>query len=93
MSGVTSIEGLEFRRAQTLGFEGRPLLQLAYVTVEGVPVALCLVSVDQGDRLARSSRQYGLATMDWIKGGVGYVLIGDVAADQLSSFRAQLPNA
>lgn len=93
LTGVTEIAGLTFKRAQTLGIEGRRLLQLAYVTEDGRPVAYCLTTVQDRDRLARHSVTYGLGAVDWVKDGVGYVLVGDLAADQLHALQATLPGA
>ncbi len=40
LTALPEVEGLSFKRAQQLGFNGRPLAQLTFLTAEGGPVAL-----------------------------------------------------
>lgn len=91
LDGVKDLDGLTFKRAQMLGFGGKPLLQLAYVTDRGVPVALCIVGVDDTDRMAQAGRHFGLASVDWVNQGTGFVLIGDVPAKDLDRVKSSLP--
>lgn len=93
LDGVTEIEGLTFKRAQTLAIEGRRLLQLAYVTGDGTPVAYCLTQVDEKDRAPRSSVTFGLQAVDWVRDGTGFVLVGDLAPARLQSLQSSLPGA
>ncbi len=68
---------LEFKRAQVLGFEGRDLIQIAYLAEGGVPVALCLI---QSDRTGSSDPQLGelegMQAASWHADGVEFLLIG-----------------
>ncbi|AHD03303.1 hypothetical protein [Leisingera methylohalidivorans] len=41
-SPAQSAKRLEFKCAQLLGFNGKPLLQMAYLDPDGVPVAFCV---------------------------------------------------
>ncbi|MGI9409639.1 MAG: anti-sigma factor family protein, partial [Hyphomicrobiaceae bacterium] len=34
---------LDYKRAQVLGFQGRPLVQLAFLSKVGAPIALCII--------------------------------------------------
>lgn len=76
LSGALALQDLEFKRAQMLGFDGRPLLQVAYLTQDGTPMALCLISVDGPDQAPVSSVNFDLAGVSWTRDGVGYFLVG-----------------
>ena len=74
---LTDVAGLDLKRSQVLGFEGRPLIQLAYLTQNGAPVALCII----GNPTATKSPPHvttmeGLAAASWSKGGYDFLLIG-----------------
>ncbi|EBA16959.1 hypothetical protein RSK20926_08317 [Roseobacter sp. SK209-2-6] len=71
-----SVEGLEFKRAQLLGFKGKPLLQMAYIGPDGAPIAFC-VTRSNGDNSAMQSESLaGMAAASWVENGVGYLVIG-----------------
>ena len=93
LEGVTELKGLTFKRAQTLGIGGHMLLQLAYVTDDGTPVAYCLTSVEDVDRQATASTSHGLQAVDWVRNGTGFILIGDLSKEQLLTLQVQLPGA
>ena len=40
---VRRLDGLDYKRAQVLGFQGTPLIQVAYLSKSGAPVALCII--------------------------------------------------
>ncbi|MEM7429765.1 MAG: hypothetical protein AAF441_27155 [Pseudomonadota bacterium] len=70
-------EGLDYKRAQVLGYKGKPLLQLAYLSKIGAPVALCIYkSGNPGDTPVRSEQHRGLSAAYWTKDGYEYLLIG-----------------
>ncbi len=76
LTPAIDIDGLEFKRAQILGWNGKPLLQMAYLDGDGTPMALCLTRVGAEDRGPRTSTSHNLAGVSWVKDGVGYYLIG-----------------
>lgn len=67
---------LDFKRGQVLGFEGQPMLQLAYLSPLGDPVALCLIRTDGGDADIEMRSMEGLAAAQWQSDGIAYLLIG-----------------
>ncbi|MAI48452.1 MAG: hypothetical protein CBC34_020935 [Hyphomicrobiaceae bacterium TMED74] len=74
---LTDVAGLDLKRSQVLGFEGRPLIRLAYLSQKGAPVALCII----GNPAATKSPPHvtsmeGLAAASWSKGGYDFLLIG-----------------
>ncbi len=70
-------EGLDYKRAQVLGYKGKPLLQLAYLSKIGAPVALCVYKSGTTGRTAvRSEERRGLSAASWSRDGYEYLLIG-----------------
>ena len=84
------IEGLEFRRAQVLDFQGQPLAQLAFLDGAGNPVALCVTRTDGPDADAATGELSKLATMTWQRGGLGFILIGGTDAGALRAWQEQI---
>ncbi len=83
LAEMRNLPKLQFKRAQILGYEGRPLLQIAYATQSGQPVALCIVRVDEQDRKL-SKRAYGaLPAYEWVKDGNGFILIGEMSEAEM----------
>jgi len=81
----TQLPALTFKRAQLLGFKDRPLLQMAFTTASGKPVALCITRVDEVDRTPKSAEYENLPAYDWVKDGKGFILIGDMDATDMRS--------
>lgn len=70
-------EGLDYKRAQVLGYKGKPLLQLAYLSKIGAPVALCIYKSGTTKHASvRSEKRRGLSAASWSKDGYEYLLIG-----------------
>ena len=94
--GETSVEAardigdLTFARAQLLGLGDRALLQMAYATEAGVPIAICAVEVTGPDRGFTSELRDGLATTHWVSGGVGYLVVGGDDIDQTAAWAADV---
>ncbi|MEM9434714.1 MAG: hypothetical protein AAGA12_12400 [Pseudomonadota bacterium] len=77
---------LDFRRAQILGFEGQPLVQVAYLTPLGDPVALCIIKTDAAQSFDIDlSKREGMQSAAWSDGSHAYLLIGGEDADLISS--------
>jgi anti-sigma factor RsiW len=69
-------DGLKFRRAQVLGIEGRPLIQMAYLSGTSEPFAICVTRVDESDYAPQSEYLAGLAATHWVNDGFGFLVIG-----------------
>lgn len=68
---------LEYKRAQVLGYQGQPLIQLAFVSPMKTPVALCIIRLDkQGNSQLRMDTLEGMSSVAWEKDGYAYLLIG-----------------
>ncbi len=88
---VSRLDALTLKRAQILGFEGAPLIQLAYLSETGAPVALCAVRLDGSETAdVVFETLAGLPSAHWSRDGVGYMLIGDLAAEHLQDLAEEL---
>ncbi|MDA8584926.1 hypothetical protein N9L47_01510 [Rhodobacteraceae bacterium] len=67
---------LDYRRAQLLGFEGKPLVQIAFLSPVGAPVALCVIASEGADVEIAVTELEGMSTAHWRKNGFSYMLIG-----------------
>jgi hypothetical protein len=76
LSEALSVAGLDFKRAQMLGLNGSPLLQVAYLAEDGTPMALCLKSVSGPDRGPKTTVMFDMAGVSWVENGIGFLLIG-----------------
>ena len=72
---LLDIAQLDYRRGQALAFEGRPLIQLAYLDNQ-IPIAICITFVDGPDRPITEGAHFGLSTVSWQKDGRGFLVIG-----------------
>lgn len=70
-------DSLSFKRSQVLAFKGKPLLQISFVTVDGEPVALCILRKPElADSPPRTAILEGMPATSWSKDGYDYILIG-----------------
>lgn len=82
--------GLEFRRAQVLAFNGKPLVQLAYLGDDGIPVAFCIIASNKPEADVQYEVRNGLGIVHWIIGGYGLMVIGDLPEDRLNNIARDL---
>lgn len=76
-AALSNVPGLTLRRAQVLGFEGRTLIQIAYTTLDGAPVAFCILKGEtEGDVAPVFARLLGLETALWQGPAHGFMVIG-----------------
>lgn len=76
LSGLTDAQGLTFKRAQVLGFNGKPLVQLAYQRDDGTPVALCIIPAGPDGKPVSMGAAEGMELARWNTPGFGFLLIG-----------------
>jgi anti-sigma factor RsiW len=72
---LASADAITFKRAQVLAYEDRPLVQIAFTTAAGEPVAFCIMRGKDAKSLVMSENQ-GLAAAEWSQDGYDYLLIG-----------------
>lgn len=70
--------GFEFRRAQVLSYEDRPILQLVYLPEQGEPLAICLTYTEDQQSTDEDAVTYNISGMKsnvWSKQGIVYMLM------------------
>lgn len=90
LRGAAGLQGLEFKRAQVLGFEQAPLIQIAYLDADGAPFAFCITNTAQADAVAGQMMSHGLAVNVWSENGIGYVLVGGNDVDRVTALSSDL---
>ncbi|MEP4195181.1 MAG: hypothetical protein ABJL99_06020 [Aliishimia sp.] len=76
LTALAQVEGLTFKRAQRLGFNGKPLIQIAYTLPDGTPFAICILPNGSEARGPRFQELEGMQAADWTTGSHGVLLIG-----------------
>jgi len=77
LDDVNEYPQLEYKRAQILGFENQPLVQLTFMSVLGDPVALCIIRSSRNSAPGLYTREMeGMVSVTWQKGDYEYFLIG-----------------
>ncbi len=76
---------LEYKRSQILGFRGKALVQLAFLTSTGQPLALCIIRSDgKSTQTATSAEMEGMSSTSWSHGNYEYLLIGGTDQSMIS---------
>lgn len=88
---VGTLDEIPLLRAQILGFEDSPLIQMAYLTERGVPVALCAIRLE-GTPSAEVIYETlsGLPTASWSDGEFSYMIVGNIENEQLAKMAQSL---
>ncbi|GFE50223.1 membrane protein [Roseobacter cerasinus] len=85
LAQLQTVPEAHYKRAQVLSFDGRPLVQLAFTTPAGTPIALCIIRSDSPDAPApQMTRMEGLSAARWLRDGYDYLLIGGTDSDMVS---------
>ncbi|WP_120500326.1 anti-sigma factor [Roseovarius sp. EL26] len=84
LTNLPEVDGLSYVRAQQLGFRGKPLAQLTFLTTDGGPVALCIVKTGKPDSADITPEILeGMSAYSWNEDGYGVLLIGPQGAPSL----------
>ena len=89
LATLKSNPDLIYKRAQILGFDDRPLAQLAFLTNTGAPVALCIIKTDGAAQNVSYGKLHGLSSAQWAEDGFEYLLIGNLEADKMEKLATQ----
>ncbi|MEO0370211.1 MAG: hypothetical protein AAF231_02035 [Pseudomonadota bacterium] len=94
LTDLPKVDGLNYRRAQQLGYQGTPLAQLTFLTEDGGPVALCILQVGGPDSDGVETQVLdGLAAYSWVDNGYGVLLIGPLDDARLEGAAETFRNA
>jgi len=80
---TVAVPGADFRRAQVLEYDGKPLAQIAYLDPEDGPMALCIVPSDKGKAEPDMERRRGMNVVYWSNATHAFMLIGHATADRM----------
>jgi anti-sigma factor RsiW len=84
------LDKASFQRGQLLNFDGRPLVQLAFLYDGDKPVAVCLIANGAKDAAPASEVRKGMPLVHWARGGVSYMVIGQIEAGELTTMAGAL---
>ncbi|SLN67978.1 hypothetical protein TRL7639_03933 [Falsiruegeria litorea R37] len=88
------LPGAEYKRAQVLSFNGKPLIQLTFLTEGGDPLALCIIRSNKGrSPQPELSQMEGMSAAVWGRDGYEYLLIGGQDDAQISRYAEVLSTA
>lgn len=77
LDSLTRVASLDYKRAQILGFSGRPLAQMTFLSKMGEPIALCIIRSNGDEKTdPEFSRLEGMVSATWKRAGYEYLLIG-----------------
>ncbi|WP_147110238.1 anti-sigma factor [Tateyamaria sp. syn59] len=84
VTGLPEAQGLTFKRAQVLGFNDKPLVQISFARDDGTPVALCIIAAGPDAAPVSMGAAEGLDLARWNTPGYGFLLIGGTDAAPLA---------
>lgn len=80
-------EGLQYKRGQLLQYQGKPLVQLAFLSSEGKPVALCIMKSQSSSIAELETREIErMQSAYWSDGNFDYMLIGPISEGKIEGF-------
>ena len=82
---AVSLPGVDFKRAQLLQYEGKPLAQIAYLDPETGPMALCIVMSDKGRKAPDLESRKGMNVVYWSNETHAFMLIGHADVERMSA--------
>ena len=83
-------DALEYKRGQVLNYKGRPLLQFAFLSREGAPVALCVMrSLTQKQESVSTGEIENMQSAHWSNGNFDYILIGALSEKEIESYATE----
>jgi len=85
-----ALAGATLKRADLFAFDGRPLVQLAYLTQADGPIAFCIIPAKKPDAPIKFETRNGFNLVYWNDDGRAYLLIGKAERRTLEDFAATL---
>jgi anti-sigma factor RsiW len=85
LENLKRVPEFEYKRSQILGFEGRPLMQVAFLSRMGSPVVLCIMrSNTSTTKAVKTDVMQGMAAATWSSGTYEYLLVGGIDKDLIA---------
>ncbi|MBN9432097.1 MAG: hypothetical protein J0I45_06625 [Bosea sp.] len=89
--GTITAGDAPFRGAQLYAFEGKPLVQIAYLDPDYGPIAFCIIRNGASENRAPIATEIeGFSVVHWQEGGYGRMLIGRAPARHLDALAERL---
>ncbi|GAB7538394.1 anti-sigma factor [Burkholderia sp. 3C] len=82
--------GLTFKSVDRLRYDGKPLVQIAYLPAQGTPVALCVMKDARPDQAISQREMHGMSVVTWRQGSLSYALIGKPDSGDLNAIARQI---
>ncbi|MEK6346866.1 MAG: anti-sigma factor [Burkholderia sp.] len=82
--------GLTFKSVDRLRYDGKPLVQIAYLPAQGTPVALCVMKDTRPDQAIAQRELHGMSVVTWRQGSLSYALIGKPDSGNLDAIARQI---
>lgn len=80
-------ENLDYKRGQVLEYQGRPLVQLAFLASDGAPVALCIMKAQTTAATDLTTREMeDMQSAYWSDGDFEYLLIGPISEANIKTY-------
>ncbi|MBN8950260.1 MAG: Fis family transcriptional regulator [Rhizobium sp. 60-20] len=87
---VIAMPDVEFKRAQILNYDGKPLAQIAYLDPESGPMALCIVQSAKGAAAPDMENRRGMNVVYWSNATHAFMLIGHAPIDRMQQLAADV---
>ncbi|PJK31185.1 anti-sigma factor family protein [Minwuia thermotolerans] len=81
---------LNFRRVQVLRFNGKPLIQFAFLSADGIPVSFCVIPSGNEPAPESFETRNDMGVVHWVEDGFGYMVIGGMPQERLFDVAHQL---
>ncbi|MFK0165845.1 anti-sigma factor family protein [Rhizobium sp. NPDC090279] len=85
-----AMPGVEFKRAQILNYDSKPLVQIAYLDPESGPMALCIVQSTKGAAAPDMENRRGMNVVYWSSATHAFMLIGHAPIDRMQQLAADI---
>ncbi len=94
LADLTFNSRAEYKRGQILSFEGKTIIQLAFLSDKGEPIALCILQSDTASKMTLSySSMESMSSASWSNGGYEYLLIGSEDTKLISDLASRFAKA
>ncbi|MGG6896087.1 MULTISPECIES: anti-sigma factor family protein [Rhizobium] len=87
---AVAMPGVEFKRAQILNYDNKPLAQIAYLDPESGPMALCIVQSAKGAAAPDMESRRGMNVVYWSSATHAFMLIGHAPIDRMQQLAADV---
>ena len=80
-----AMPGVDFKRAQLLNYDDKPLAQIAYLDPETGPMALCIIPSTRGAEEPDMESRKGMNVVYWSNATHAFMLIGHSPIDRMKT--------